>query len=44
VKGRLVFAAPVQDEEDQRLITWIVDRRPLSTHPHVGIPDLLGIR
>jgi hypothetical protein len=41
--GRLVFAASVQDEEDQRLIAWIVDHRPLSTHPHVAVPDLLGI-
>jgi hypothetical protein len=43
-KGRLVFASPAQDEEEQRLIAWIVDDRPLSTHAHVGIPDLLGIR
>jgi hypothetical protein len=42
--GHLVFAAPAQDEEDKRLIAWIVDQRPLSTHPHVSIPDFLGIR
>lgn len=44
VEGHLVFAAPVQDEESARLIAWIVDRRPLHTHPHVRVPDLLGLR
>jgi hypothetical protein len=44
VDGYLVFAAPAQDPDDERLIDWITDQRPLTTHPHMSIPDLLGLR
>lgn len=44
VEGHLVFAAPVQDAEDEQLIAWIADRRPLFTHSHLAVPDLLGLR
>jgi hypothetical protein len=43
VEGCLVYASAVQDEDDEALLRWIVDRRPLNTRLHERVPRLLGI-
>lgn len=43
VEGCLVHASAAQDADDEALLRWIVDRRPLQTRLHERVPDLLGI-
>jgi hypothetical protein len=40
-RGYLVYAAPVRDESDEKLLKWIVGRRRLATRLHERVPDLL---
>ena len=42
-EGILAFEAPVRDPEDERLIAWICDRRPLAVSPHLELKELLGV-
>lgn len=41
--GCLVFASPVQGEDQEALLRWIVGQRPLEAHLHERIPKLLGL-
>lgn len=41
--GCLVHASMERDPDDERLITWIRGRRPLTTRLHERVPDLLGL-
>lgn len=41
--GCLVYAAKVRDPGDERLLKWIVGRRPLETRLHERLPDLLNL-
>ena len=43
VEGCLVYASAAQDADDEALLRWIVDRRPLQTRLHERVPDLLGM-
>lgn len=41
--GCLVYASPENDPDDNQLLTWILDRRPLTTELHERVPNLLGL-
>lgn len=41
--GCLVHAARTLDPDEEDLIKWIIDKRPLTTRPHHAVPDLLGL-
>ena len=44
VAGHLVSATAVQDEEEDQLMNWIAQGRPLFTHSIASIPDFLDLR